>query len=314
MVATVEVRDGRPVVVRTGAGGDASAIRREAGVLAAIAGPGAPAVLEFVDDGDQATLVVAVAPPLNLERAPLGVVLDALARVAEVLARANRAGIGHGPVRDDDVLGSATGVTLSGWQRVDADPDHDIAEFGRLVERLAIHHGELTTVATRALAPNPPTFTALASALRVAIPHASRSSRRVRPHHAVAALAVIAAIGVTLVATPSRRARPLVLNAQRRVSVHGNVVERDGRRWAVGRPGDLVVTGAWRCDGRQLPALLRPQTGRVWVFTSWPTGAAPVIAHAATDVPGAVRLRVERGAGCEHLGVVDDQGRTTVVR
>ena len=63
------------------------------------------------------------------------------------------------------------------------------------------------------------------------------------------------------------------------------VVEHDGRRYAVGQPGDVVAPGPWLCDGRELLLLLRPATGSVHLFLEWPTPGgtldAPVVATVA---------------------------------
>ena len=56
----VELRDGRPVLVREGGEG----LRAEAARLALLAGPGVPEIVEVADDGLQVRLVTVVASPL----------------------------------------------------------------------------------------------------------------------------------------------------------------------------------------------------------------------------------------------------------
>jgi hypothetical protein len=85
-------------------------------------------------------------------------------------------------------------------------------------------------------------------------------------------------------------------------------VERDGRRFAVGDPGDLVLVGDWRCDGRQLAAAYRPSTGSLFVFDAWPevgdrldTAAVTAfpdgtaLAPGPADADGCATLVIERG-------------------
>jgi hypothetical protein len=97
------------------------------------------------------------------------------------------------------------------------------------------------------------------------------------------------------------------------IVVQGNVVERDGERWTVGQAGDVVVVGSWGCDGERVPAVLRPATGRIWIFDGWSATGEPVAGRTLTSVPGAVDLRVEQAGRCDRLLAVDAQGETTAV-
>lgn len=65
---------------------------------------------------------------------------------------------------------------------------------------------------------------------------------------------------------------------------------RDGRRYTLGRSGDIIVTGDWSCDGTPTPALLRPETGEVAVFADWPAVNATVPPAVSTVVDGAIDL------------------------
>ena len=60
---------------------------------------------------------------------------------------------------------------------------------------------------------------------------------------------------------PSSAGRPTAL-----ATGSATTVDHEGRRYAVGDPGDLVAVGDWRCDGRPTPALYRPRTGSLFVF------------------------------------------------
>ena len=48
------------------------------------------------------------------------------------------------------------------------------------------------------------------------------------------------------------------------------VVEHGGRRYAIGVTGDFVELGDWDCDGQATAAIVRPSTGGVVLFDSWP--------------------------------------------
>lgn len=62
----------------------------------------------------------------------------------------------------------------------------------------------------------------------------------------------------------------------------------------LGQDGDLVALGDWGCDGIATPALLRPDTGEVFVFPEWHLDA-PVEVEALTTVPGATAITAGPG-------------------
>ena len=81
------------------------------------------------------------------------------------------------------------------------------------------------------------------------------------------------------------------------------VVEAGSERWAVGRPGDLVATGDWACQGTTTLALLRPGSGEVFVFDGWAGPGAELAATALARVEGAFALRTADldADGCPEL-------------
>ncbi len=80
-----------------------------------------------------------------------------------------------------------------------------------------------------------------------------------------------------------------------------------GRRYALGRVGDIVVVDDWNCDGTPTPALLRPTTGAVAVFGHWPTAGATVEPVVATVIADATDL-VATDQECPLLRVVTSTG------
>jgi hypothetical protein len=91
------------------------------------------------------------------------------------------------------------------------------------------------------------------------------------------------------------------------------VAELDGRRFAVGEPGDVVAVGDWACTGRPVAAVLRPRTGDVFVFTTWAAPGGTLEAEAVARVPGAVSLRSDvapsrAGPPCAGLVAVTTDG------
>lgn len=338
-MATVDVHEGRPVMVRRG--GDE--LRAEAATLERLAGPGVPQVIALEADGAGVRLVTSLSP--RCRRVDRAVIAD----VAAVLARAHGAGITHGPLLDEHLGGAPGHVVVSGWATAGAgDPRSDVASFGRLVERHAGADRSLRALAARAAAPDPPTMAALAATLADAGPRPDRRRRRpvVRPRQkalttASAFAVALAGAGLALgvgsrrpagpgtTGTPATRARrpatsePVMARQPvrapdtttttawlaHRVEVAGNVVERDGRRWSVGRPGDIVVVGDWDCDGVATIAVVRPGTGEVWAFTDW----SPAPARPLATVPRATSAEARSDGRCDRLAVVDGAGQTTVV-
>lgn len=76
----------------------------------------------------------------------------------------------------------------------------------------------------------------------------------------------------------------------------GGVLEGAGRRWSVGRAGDLAATGDWACRGVRTLALLRPSTGEVFPLAGW---EGDVAARAVARVEGGQALRA---ADVDHDG------------
>jgi tRNA A-37 threonylcarbamoyl transferase component Bud32 len=78
----------------------------------------------------------------------------------------------------------------------------------------------------------------------------------------------------------------------------------------LGQEGDLVALGDWHCDGIATPALLRPETGEVFVFPAW-TLDAPVEVEALTTVPDA--SAIEAGSGACPSPVIATPGGSVAV-
>lgn len=329
---------GGPALVRTG--GDE--LRREAALLGMLAGRGVPAVLALDDDGATVRLAIALAPPLRAAGHDARAVA---AQVAAVLARAHDAGVVHGPLLEEHLLGSPDEVVVGGWAHAGpGDPATDVAEVGRLLQRLAGDDPELAAIGARALATDPPTMAAIAASLAVDEPSAPerRTLPRGRLLAALGAAAVLVVAGVTVGAArpapdaahpddpPATVGRPTTTTTTTATTttttattvtpttlpiaeVHGNEIEVGGRRYRVGRPGDAVVVGDFDCDGQPAPAVLRPATGQLWTFDGWADGDQPVTGTAVATVPGAIGLRVATGDRCDQLEVVDAAGRAATV-
>jgi hypothetical protein len=84
----------------------------------------------------------------------------------------------------------------------------------------------------------------------------------------------------------------------------GGVLRVGNRSYAVGEPEDVLASGRWLCTPFRTVALLRPSSGDVFVFGSWPEAGVLVTARLVGHVGGATALRpIARGA-CDALSVV----------
>jgi hypothetical protein len=79
-------------------------------------------------------------------------------------------------------------------------------------------------------------------------------------------------------------------------------------RFAVGRPGDVVTTGRWTCGATPTLALLRPETGEIWIYPSWPGGPQSVAPIAAGPVASARDLAADAQGRCDALAVTRADG------
>jgi hypothetical protein len=301
-MARLDVSNGRLVHVHEGA---AALARIE--VLRSIAGRGVPEVVSY-NARPSPALVTTVLPPISLDRLTPTQAAALVASVAEVFARAHAAGVAHGPLRPEHLQGGPDNPVVDGWTSgAPGSPDDDVAELGRLLERLARGDSGLRAAAQRAQAADRPTAAGLAAAIRAtsapSLP-GRRLSPRVLAGAAAAGVLALLVVGVSASADPARSETappPTTTRASR-------VVERDGQRLVIGKPGDVVVTGRFTC-GEELPALLRPSTGEVWVFSSWAAGRG----RSLDTVTGATALGVRRDGSCDRLEVRDGQGRWRAV-
>ena len=89
----------------------------------------------------------------------------------------------------------------------------------------------------------------------------------------------------------------------------GLIHDREGRRYAIGAEGDLVVIGDWDCDGEATPAIARTSTGHVVLFDRWPPPGATISEADASarrvvdDLIGVELERADEPGGCDRLRV-----------
>ena len=294
MGSGVDVRDGRPVLVQRRA--DAEDV---ATLLRRIEGPGVPTV----HHAEPGQVVTEWTPPLPEPHGAAD-----LAGIASAVARAHGCGAVHGPFLPEHLrcgpLVSGWGEAPDGWTEAD-----DVASFAAVLAAAGQH-----ALAARAAAEDPaarPGMAAIAAALVPAstplVPRRAPVTKSRRPHLLVAAVPLLALAAVSLIRDdgPAPRAEPVGVSTTTTTTVasYDGVIEHDGRRYALGSPGDVVLIGDWDCDGVDAPAVHRPATGQVWRFDEWPETAEPLAPRLVASAADAVEVR--RGEGCDQLVVVD---------
>ncbi len=125
--------------------------------------------------------------------------------------------------------------------------------------------------------------------------------RRRLPRRALALLGVagagISCVGLGLSGLTGSPAPTPVRRAFAAPAVHDGDLDLGGTRFHIGRRGDRIVFGDWNGDGVVTPALLRPTSGAVFFYASWPSAHHPLRARPVAHVAGAVGLRVRQATG-----------------
>jgi tRNA A-37 threonylcarbamoyl transferase component Bud32 len=256
---------------------------------------------------------------------------DAIARIAlaaaTTLADLHEIGVFHGAIGGDHILLDRTGSPILcsfGRGGIGGDPSAtqaaaDVAALaqtllsvGTTTDRITrvLHAAVVGGTSARRLA------TLLAPMRQIGRPP-PRSARVAVVTLVVAALATTAAVVALVVARPRRAATPgacpTVDRGCRPLALADGVLVTTAGRYRIGRPGDVVVMGRWRCT-TAYPALLQPATGQVWAWDTWARAAAPQAGQLVTRLVGARSLAVDPGpAGCDLLVVREGNGATVVV-
>ena len=86
------------------------------------------------------------------------------------------------------------------------------------------------------------------------------------------------------------------------------IVEHQGRSYAIGVRGDLVALGDWDCDGVSTPAIVRPSTGSVALSNDWPAPGQTLSMSVRWRVESPVDVLAERHGDCNLLRIYTDTG------
>ena len=115
---------------------------------------------------------------------------------------------------------------------------------------------------------------------------------------------------------PQRPAAPFVADVDGdkcsdAIAFSAGVVAVNHARFEVGKAGDQLALGRWFCGDSPTLALLRPETGQVFVFDQWPAEGLTASPTLAGVVKNAQKLTsVATSVECDTVGVSNTQGTT----
>ena len=318
----------------------------EADLLRQLNHPGLVELIDVTETEDGAVMRTAFAGTDTWATRPVddGVARAAgIAAIAATLADLHGRGVTHRRLLPEHVIhsGDDDRPVLCGLSRSGHDGDEerraDLMALADLIETPPIDSGPaaaaLNQLAGRARSGHHEAADIVGLADNIAADGAGKSRPRAslrRITVASAALAAVALLGTVALTGPGRdpvptepgnerleptaptRAAPapaVASTTSRRPSATtGVVLEHAGRRYSVGRAGDIVVLGDWNCDDVTTPAVLRPETGEVARFDEWPEPDQTIATTAGWVIAGARDISVETTAECDQLRIHDGAG------
>ena len=296
-------------------------LRHEADLLSRLDHPGVVRLIDFTEGPPAVLRTAFVGPDTWLHHAPVGEFrAPALAALTATVADLHESGIAHGALEAAHVLvGEKHRPILCGLGDGSTACDAGITDDRRALAALIDQLGTDDALLAQARADLEDPSVSLRAVVRRLDMQSSApvsSNRRfprlppaVEPRQfalpaiaiAVALLLVAGALrltggdgSVTAVIPPPPTAPPTTtttapapLPSPSVPAPDAPTIDHEGRRYAVGESGDVVVLGDWTCDGVPTPAVLRPETGEVTVFVGWPTPGAHIEPEVVTTVEGA---------------------------
>ena len=319
---TVGYHNDRLVAVKASDDAARSArLRHEADLLSRLDHPGVVRLIDFTEGPPAVLRTAFVGPDTWLHHAPVGEFrAPALAALTATVADLHESGIAHGALEAAHVLvGEKHRPILCGLGDGSTACDAGITDDRRALAALIDQLGTDDALLAQARADLEDPSVSLRAVVRRLDMQSSApvsSNRRfprlppaVEPRQfalpaiaiAVALLLVAGALrltggdgSVTAVIPPPPTAPPTTtttapapLPSPSVPAPDAPTIDHEGRRYAVGESGDVVVLGDWTCDGVPTPAVLRPETGEVAVFVGWPTPGAHIEPEVVTTVEGA---------------------------
>jgi serine/threonine protein kinase len=279
--------------VRRARGPAAATLRHEVEMLQRARHPG---VIEVRSVEDQGSTIEVVTRGGYANIADANLTSDERASAAEYLSTTvndlHQIGVAHGALTLDNVLIDEHRLpVLTGFSHavlID-HPTHPLARAD---------NEALAAVITR--------LTGAPPALPTTRPTTPPTKNRPRRWIAASICGAIALGAYAVIRHPARRAPPL--------NYHGGVLSFRGTAFHVGEAGDVLAAGRWHCAATPTIALLRPQTGEIWTFATWPSPSHPIAAMPLATVSGADALATRSDGKCDVLLVRRRHAPTLVLK
>ncbi len=96
------------------------------------------------------------------------------------------------------------------------------------------------------------------------------------------------------------------------VTIERGAIVVDEQRFELGDAGDAIAVADWDCDGLDTAALLRPDTGEIFVFDEWASAGVSVTARLVARQADTASLAPPDGH-CGSLTLVDRDGNRSAV-
>ena len=344
---TVSQRDGRVVAVKSAQGPD-SALRlaHEADILGRLDHPGIVQLVDHVPGDSGHLTTIFVGPETWDQHLPTDetVLTNRLSMLAATIADLHDSGVAHGNITLEHIITRTDGrpilCGLGGALAADSasiTADHDgLAEVFRAAssEISGATHATCQAIAG-ALAAGTTNARAVTQQLDALARSEPISNSRRPGNIQLGAMGAAALVSLTLIGWFLFPGRPPVDDVAAppvpsSTSLAPSVVDEpvpapttvpppvpgpnapqlshNGRQYALGQAGDIVVAHDWNCDGLATPALLRPETGDVAVFALWPTPDQAIVADSVTTVSGATRFIIADNEPCPELRLQTPSG------
>ena len=89
-------------------------------------------------------------------------------------------------------------------------------------------------------------------------------------------------------------------------------VRINGETFTVGNGGDKLALGRWTCTDQYTLGLLRPSTGQIYVFKTWPERGQDALPQAISQVDNATAIAAASFGNCDRIAVTTS-GRTVTI-
>ena len=121
------------------------------------------------------------------------------------------------------------------------------------------------------------------------------------------------AVDPTVPDCPARGDAPLVFDVDGdgcgdSVTLGLGTVAVNNEVFTVGSENDLLAIGRWNCTDRRTLALMRPDSGELFIFDDWPKVGQNLAPRLIDTTPGALGISAEPSGECDRVAITSLQG------